>query len=166
MATYFDYNPSRYNDFMTPKYIFEEIKQYIPKDKLISMPFYGDGTCATHLREMGFNVYHEQEDFFEYDRGDIVIDNPPFEIKKKIIETLVERNKPFILIMPVSTLCYNYSKMLGDDLQLLIPSRRPKFIYYNKKTGEKDENWNKKNSAFDCLWYCWKMNLPKDIIHL
>lgn len=151
---------------MTPKYIFEEIKPYIPKNKLISMPFFGDGSCATHLREMGLDVYHEQEDFFQHDRGELVIDNPPYEFKKKIIETLVERNKPFMLIMPVSTLCYKYSKILGDDLQLIVPSSRPKFIYYNKKTGKIDENWEKKSNTFDCLWFCWKMNLDKDLIRL
>ena len=35
MATYKDYNPSKFNDFMTPKYVFEEIKDFIPKDKVI-----------------------------------------------------------------------------------------------------------------------------------
>ena len=148
-------NPVPDNPEDLPKYIFEEIKQYIPKDKLISMPFYGDGTCANHLREMGFKVYHEQEDFFKNDRGDIVVDNPPFEFKKKIIETLVERKKPFMLIMPVSTLCYNYSRVLGKDLQMLIPNKRPKFIYYDKF-----ENKNRKNLVGFFLYH----NLNKKFI--
>ena len=166
MATYTDYNPSRHNDFMTPKYIFEEIKDYIPNDKVISMPFFGDGTCKTHMEELGFEVIHQDEDFFEHDRGDIVVDNAPFEFKRKIIETLVSRNKPFMLILPVSTMCYNYSKILKDNLQILIPKKRPKFIYYNKETGERDSNWHKKSSAFDCVWLCYKMNFEKDIIFL
>ena len=112
MATYRDYNPSRYNDFISPPHIWEDIKQFIPKNKIISMPFYCDGECGNDMRNLGFNVIHNNEDFFENDRGDIVIDNPPFELKKKIIEKLVERNKPFILILPVSTICYMYSKIL------------------------------------------------------
>jgi len=166
MATYTDYNPSRHNDFMTPKYIFEEIKDYIPQDKVISMPFYGDGTCKQHLEDLGYTVIHQDEDFFEHDRGDIVVDNPPFEIKKKIIDKLVERNKPFMLIMPCSTICYQYSKILKDNLQIIIPKKRPKFIYLNKQTGETDPDWRSKSSAFDCLWLCYKMNLPQDIIFI
>jgi hypothetical protein len=166
MATYTDYSPSKHNDFMTPKYLFEEIKDYIPKDKKISMPFYGDGMCATYMRELEFDVYHEDEDFFDNDRAEIVVDNPPFEFKQKIIKTLVERNKPFMLIMPISTLCYQYSSILKDDLQLIIPAKRPKFIYYDKITNTLDANWARKSSAFDCAWFCWKMDLKKDLIKL
>jgi hypothetical protein len=163
MASYRDYNPSKHNDFMTPKYIFEEIKDLIPKDKTISMPFYGDGKCGTYMKELGFKVIHQQEDFFENDRGELVIDNPPYEIKGKIIEELVKRNKPFMLIVPVSTMCYNYSKILSEHFQLCIPKKRPKYIYYDKKTKKLDPNWKKKNAAFDSVWICWKMNLEHDI---
>lgn len=166
MASYRDYNPSKHSDFMTPKYLFEEIKHLIPKDKIISLPFYGDGKAGEYMKELGFNVIHKQEDFFENDRGDLVIDNPPFHIKGKIIEKLIERDKPFMLIVPVSTMCYKYSKILKDHLQICIPNSRPKFIYYDKRTKKLDENWKKKNSAFDCVWICWKMNFEKDIIFL
>ncbi len=166
MATYTNYNPSKHNDFMTPKYIFEDIKDYIPKNKIISMPFFGDGSCATHMTELGFEVIHQDEDFFEHDRGDIVVDNCPFQFKKKIIKTLVYRDKPFMLILPVSTICYNYSKILKNKLQIIIPKKRPKFIEYDKTTGQSDPNWMKKSCPFDCLWLCYKIGLEKDIIFL
>tara|TARA_R110000751_G_scaffold17536_1_gene54175 strand:+ start:342 stop:842 length:501 start_codon:yes stop_codon:yes gene_type:complete len=166
MATYKDYNPSKFNDFMSPKCLFEDIKEYIPKDKIISMPFYGDGKIGIYMKEMGFNVIHQQEDFFKFDRGDVVVDNPPFEFKKEIIAELIKRDKPFMLIMPVSTICYKYSKVLKDNLQIIIPKRRPKFIYYDKTTNKLDENWAKKSPAFDSCWFCWKMNLASKIIML
>ena len=68
---------------MTPKYVFEEIKEYIPRGKTIWMPFYGDGKAGQHMKELGFDVIHQPEDFWSYDRGDIVVDNPPFEKKKE-----------------------------------------------------------------------------------
>ena len=166
MATYIDWNPSKDNDFITPFSAWEDIKQYIPKNKKISMPFYCDGTCGTDMTKLGFDVIHKDEDFFKHDRGDIVIDNPPFEIKKEIIETLIQRNKPFILILPVSTICYKYAKILGNDLQLLIPKKRIKFIHYDKKTKTKKADYEKYSASFDCLYVCWKMNLSNDIIFL
>jgi len=166
MATYTNWNPSKDNDFITPKTAWEDIIKYLPKDKEISMPFFCDGSCANDMKSLGFNVIHQDEDFFKHDRGDCVIDNPPFEIKKNIIETLVERNKPFILILPVSTICYKYAKILGDDMQLLIPKKRIKFIHYDKITQTKKADYEKYSASFDCLYVAWRMDLPKDIIFL
>jgi len=166
MSTYRNWNPSRDNDFVTPKFLWEEIKEFIPKAKKISMPFYCEGTCGEDLKSLGFDVIHENEDFFEHDRGDIVIDNPPFETKKEIIQTLVKREKPFILIVPVSTICYQYTKILGDDMGIIIPKKRMKFIHYDKKTHKLKEDWEKHSAAFDCVYLCWKMNLKKDIMFL
>lgn len=166
MATYLNWNPSKDNDFITPKYLWEDIKDYIPEDKIISMPFYCEGSCGNDLTSLGFNVIHENENFFEFDRGDIVVDNPPFENKKEVIETLVARDKPFILIVPVSTICYKYTKILGNDLQIIIPKKRMKFIHFDKITQELKPDWQKHSSRFDCIYLCWKMNLNKDIIYL
>jgi len=166
MATYQDYNPSKYNDFMTPDYVWDWIIDYIPKDKVIWEAFYGDGESGEYLKSKGLNVIHENINFFENDKGDIVVSNPPFEKKKEIINRLVELDKPFILIMPVSTLCYNYTKVLKDDLQIIIPKRRIRFKRYDKKTNTIYKDWEKHNTAFDCLFYCYKMKLDKDIIFL
>ena len=166
MATYQDYNPSKCNDFMTPDYVWDWIIDYIPKDKVIWEPFYGDGKSGEYLKSKGLNVIHENIDFFENDKGEIVVSNPPFEKKKEIINRLVELDKPFILIMPVSTLCYNYAKVLRDDLQIIIPKRRIRFKRYDKKTNTIYKDWEKHNNTFDCLFYCYKMKLDKDIIFL
>ena len=52
---------------MTPKYAWENIKQFIPTDKIIWEAFYGDGESGNYLTELGFNVIHEPIDFFEND---------------------------------------------------------------------------------------------------
>lgn len=166
MATATAHPLAKFDDFMTPRGVWEMIAPYVPKDKTISMPFYGDGACAHHMRELGFDVIHQDEDFFENDRGQIVVDNPPFSDKRKVIQKLVERNKPFMLLLPVSTICYAYSSILKDHMQIMVLPRRPRFIRWNSTTGEHEENWEKKNPAFDCIWLCWKMRLPKDIIHI
>ena len=54
----------KHDDYMTPKYAWEYIKEFIPKDKLIWEAFFGDGKSGNYLKELGFNVFHEQIDFF------------------------------------------------------------------------------------------------------
>lgn len=153
MATYSHYSPSKFDDCITPVEIWNEMKDYIPKDKEIWCPFYFNGDHK--LKELGFDIIHEDEDFFLNNRGDIIVDNPPFSIKKKVLERCIEIDKPFILIMPVSTLCYNYFKPYKDKIQILVPKKRPNF-----------DKSLKSSATFDCLWFCYKMNLEKDIIFL
>ena len=71
----------KHDDYMTPKYAWENIKNYIPKDKVIWEAFFGDGKSGKYLTELGFNTIHEEIDFFENNKGDIVVSNPPFSFK-------------------------------------------------------------------------------------
>jgi hypothetical protein len=150
----------KHDDYMTPRYAWENIKQYIPKDKVIWEPFYGDGTSGEILKDMGFDVIHNKENFYDFNKGDIVLSNPPFSDKKNIILRLLELDKPFILLMPQATLNNNYIKIpfATKKLQLIVPRKRIHFI----KNGT--EQTNKCN--FDCFYFCYKMNLENDIIFL
>ena len=58
----------KHDDYMTPKYAWENIKDYIPKDKVIWEAFYGDGNSGDYLKELGFNVIHEQVDFYDNEK--------------------------------------------------------------------------------------------------
>ncbi len=151
-----------YDDYMTPKSAWEAIKQYIPTDKVIWESFYGDGTSGKCLKELGFDVIHEDIDFFENNKGDIVVSNPPFSQKKQIIERLIELDKPFILIMPSATLLCSYMREnLNGKIQIIIPRRR---IQFSKLENGKLINHNKCN--FDCFYFCYKIGLPHDIVYL
>tara|TARA_R110002050_G_scaffold22928_2_gene62317 strand:+ start:4503 stop:5000 length:498 start_codon:yes stop_codon:yes gene_type:complete len=146
------------NDYMTPKYAWENIQQYIPKDKVIWEAFMGDGKSGEYLTELGFNVIANDNDFFQSDEGDIVVSNPPFSISKEVITRLKTLDKPFILILPSNKINTQYFRILKNQIQLIIPRKR---IHFDKK----QEGW--KNSCyFDCFYYCYKMNLPRDIIWL
>jgi len=76
---------TKYDDYMTPNYAWDNIKDYIPKDKIIWEAFYGNGNSGNYLKTLGFNVIHEDIDFFNNDKGDIIVSNPPFTIKKEIL---------------------------------------------------------------------------------
>ena len=155
----------KHDDYMTPKYAWENIQHLIPKDKLIWEAFYGDGKSGTYLQELGFNVIHEPVDFFENDLGDIVVSNPPFSKSKEVLTRLKKLNKPFILILPSSKINTQYTRQLfkNEGLQIIIPKSR---IHFEKHIeGKTPEGW--RNACyFDCFYYCYKMDLPKDIIWL
>ena len=59
----FDLQLSKHDDFMTPNYAWDNIKHLIPTDKVIWESFYGDGTSGDYLRELGFDVIHEDIDY-------------------------------------------------------------------------------------------------------
>jgi len=159
MASFFHKTFIKYDDYMTQKTDWEIIKQFIPKDKVIWEAFYGDGKSGEYLQEIGFDVIHEPIDFFESDRGDVIVSNPPFSICKEIIPRLKELDKPFILILPSSKINTQYFReYFKDQIQIIIPLKRIQFI----KDGV--DLVNKCN--FDCFYYCYKMNLPKDIVWL
>jgi hypothetical protein len=152
----------KHDDYMTPKTAWEDIKHLIPK-KPIWEPFYGDGTSGKYLQELGFEVIHEDVDFFENNKGEIIVSNPPFSNVPKIMKRLVEIDKPFILIMPCEKICSQYMRNLNIKLQIIIPKKRIHFV--KLVDGKKPENWG--NSCyFDCFYYCYKMNLPDDITWL
>ena len=159
---------AKHDDYMTPKFAWENIKQYIPKDKVIWEAFYGDGTSGTNLQELGFTrTIHLDLDFFENDLGEIVVSNPPYSENKRILTRLKELNKPFILILPSYVLICKYLRELfsdtEDQLQIIIPRKRIQFI--KTINGVIPENYKSKCN-FDCYYYCWKIGLEKDITFL
>jgi hypothetical protein len=149
---------------MTPKSAWDNIKQYIPQDKVIWEAFYGDGASGTHLQSLGFNVIHEPIDFFEEDKGDIIISNPPFTKYKEVMDRVMLIDKPFIMILPSSKINTQYFRKWKDKgLQIIIPRKR---IHFDKKVeGETPENYVSRCN-FDCFYYCYKMGLPTDIVWL
>ena len=156
---------TKHDDYMTPESAWTAIKHIIPKNKKIWEAFYGNGESGKILTKMGFDVIHKEVDFFKNDLGEIIVSNPPFTIKKEVLTRLKQLGKPFILIMPSSTINTQYTRKLfsktTDKLQIIIPRKR---IQFTKIQNGKEIIENKCN--FDCYYFCWKMNLPRDIIWL
>ena len=158
---------SKHDDYMTPKSAWENIKDFIPNDKKIWEAFYGDGESGKYLTELGFDVIHEEIDFFENDKGEVVVSNPPFSLCKEIFTRLVELDKPFILILPSSKINTQYFRKLfskhQDKIQIIIPRKR---IQFAKLVDGVIPTDYKSCCNFDCFYYCWKMDLERDIIWL
>lgn len=162
MAIFTENNFSKNDDYMTQKETWDNIKGYIPKDKLIWECFYGDGKSGEYLRELGFEVIHDDIDFFNNDKGEIIISNPPYSKKKKVLTRLKKLDKPFIMICPISMLNTQYLRNLyKDDIQLIIPNKRMQFLKL-----ENGVLTLKGRSNFDTAYFCYKIGLKRQIIFL
>ena len=156
------FTTENYSDnYVTDKKGWEIIKPYIPTDKKIWSPFYCDGTQKDIFNDMGFDIIHQDNDFFSYTpEYDIVIDNPPFSKKRDICIKLKELDKPFILILPsVMLSCKWFLDLFKDQLQILVPYNRTKFKHLN------NENKNY-TPPYACFYFTYKMNMENDIIYI
>ena len=161
------------------------------KNYILWDPFYGDGASGTYLKEIKPNnvvIHEDNKDFFEEikkfqhfgnfqpgatDFDTCIITNPPFSKCKEILNAIHKAKAPFIMIMPSSKICTQYFRKLfeneEDPIQIIIPRKRIHFkkLLWDEETEEWKEPLNWKNCCnFDCFYYCWKMNLPRDIVWL
>lgn len=148
------------DSYMTPKEVFESIAHLLPKDKVIWESFYGDGKSGEYLTDLGFQVEHHDIDFFEDPpfEYDLLVSNPPYSCKPKVFKRLAEIDKPFMMLVPVSTMTKKFLKLyFQDKIQIIIPKSRIHFV----KNGEQT-----KSSWFDTIWVCYNMGLENDITFL
>ena len=139
---------SKMDIYNTPKIAWQHMLQFIDKNTKLWLPFYNDGTALKLLNDMGFSkVIHEKKDFFDSFEDDaVVIDNPPYSIKRSIIERLYKKQISFALLLPLETLGNSYMSKYMDTLQLIIPWSRYSFNPDQKKQG-----------PFKACWFCWNM---------
>lgn len=158
------------NDWNTPKSAWKKIFPLLDKSKTYWCPFYNDGYCKSVFEEEGFDVIHDEEDFWEtMHRGTVVVDNPPYRVKNykgknipnvkdKIMRRLIYKDIPFCLLFPTTTIHTQYFKKLQDKyggFQLVCPSEK---INFEKYEGDKSK------CLFYTTWICWNMNFDKDFL--
>ena len=152
-------------EMYTPYYCVDPIMKYISKDKKIWTPFDKEWSSfyQSFVRD-GYEVVRSHiddgQDFFTYepDEYDVIVSNPPFSIKDKILQRLYELNKPFAILLPLNSLQgksrYKYFK---NGIQLLAFDQR--VGYHNQ--GSMDIPIE--GSPFATAYFC-KDILPRDLI--
>lgn len=149
----------------TPFYAVEPILKYLPKDKIVWCPF--DEAWSAYyqlLNERGYPVIRssltEGQDFFTYEpeSWDIVVSNPPFSKKDQVLRRLYDLEKPFAVLLPLTTLQgqgrYEYLK---SGVQILAFDKR---ICFYEKAGYTPRALS---CAFPSVYFCRNL-LPNSLI--
>ena len=149
------------DEMQTPEVAIKPLLPYIKKDWIIWECAWGGGSLAKHFKQEGFKVIGSRDiDFLKHKPTadfDCIITNPPYSLKEEFLEKCYELNKPFALLMPLTAL---EGKARGQlyrkyGIQLIIPNKRINFI---TPSGKGSGSW------FQVAWFCWKLNLPKDLM--
>ena len=150
-----------YDDYYTPKWVWEKVIHLIPKDKVIweaCMLNAVESKSMEILTELGYKVVGDTSwDILtcEIPDCDIIVTNIPFEtsIKKAILKRLYEIGKPFLIIMNSCNVFSNYFYELIDreNTQIVIPCGK---LHYCKNGA-----LEKKNTSFYSVFIAYKMNL-------
>ena len=105
-------------------------------------------TNGHHLAELGFDVIYED------------IDYPPFSELPRVFARLRELGKPFVVIMPCSTLTTRYFRDPFPDIQVIV-------LGGASSSGSWWTAWRcRAGGAADCLYFCWRLGLPRDVVFL
>ena len=157
----------RQNDSMfTPFYAVDHIIKYLPKDKKIWCPFDIEEWSAfsVRLKEYGFNVVSSHiengQDFFNYEpeHWDLIVSNPPFSLKDKVLDRLYSFNKPFAILLPLNSLQGKTRyKYFSQGIQIL--SFDARICYHDKDHMDSVV----KGSPFATAYFCREL-LPNDLI--
>jgi len=154
------------NENYTPYYAVDPIIKYIDKSKRIWLPF--DEEWSAYYQTFKKNGHktirssiQEGKDFFTYepDDYDIIVSNPPFNIKDKILKRLDELGKPFAILLPLNSLqgAKRYEYCFKNGIQLLAFDQRIGFHSINNMQQPTE------GTPFASAYFCRDV-LPKDLI--
>ena len=140
------------DELYTPNSVVDILLPFIPKGSVIFECAVGSGKLRDKLKEEGFDVVCSDDFFSDFPEYDVIITNPPFSIKDKFLEEAYKRKKPFAMLLPITALeGLKRQKLYSDNgIQIIFPLRRTDF-------NGKGSPW------FYTAWFCWKLNLPKDL---
>lgn len=157
------------DEFYTPAYAIHPIINYLKQKRYVNVwcPFDTENSFFVKLlTEAGFNVIYTHistgDDFFKTDTPeniDVIVSNPPYSIKGKVIENCFNRKKPFALLVGVVGLFeskFRFNMFKDNDFEILYFDKR---IAYFKSYEEIKPSLN---PPFSSVFICSKV-LPDRI---
>lgn len=158
-------NAPENQEMYTPYYAVEPLMKYVPKDKRIWCPFDKEWSAFYQMFKAGgyeviISHIDDGQDYFEYEpeEWDIMISNPPYSVKDKILERAYSFNKPFALLLPLDSLQGRRRyECFKNGIQILSFDNRVGYhrTYSMNKTIE--------STPFASAYFCRDL-LPNDLI--
>lgn len=148
-----------YDELYTPKYAIEPLLKYLPKNiKIWECTDFGKSNITKVLKENGYQVIstHKKEFDFLTDKAnfdfDIIVTNPPYSLKDEFIKKCYEYNKPFALLLPLTSLegIKRGQMFKSNGIELIVLDKRVDF-------NGKGSCW------YNTSWFCWNV-LPQQLI--
>ena len=145
------------DEVYTPFYAVEPLLEFVPKDKVIWCPFDEEWSAYYQMfTENGYKVIRssigDNQDFFTYEPDelwDILISNPPFSKKDKVLERAFSFNKPFALLLPANSIQGKKRfEIFRNEIQMLAFDRR---VDYHTNGNMKDYT---KGNHFGSAYFC------------
>ena len=152
---------NKYDDFQTPKGALAPLMPYLPKK--IWECACGEGILVGHLRSNGFQVLatdiKDGHDFLSWmpDRNsfDCVVTNPPYSLKDAFLKRCYLLEKPFALLLPLTTLEGKRQMWLEEyGIEIILLNKRINFI---TPSGQGSGSW------FATAWFTNGLNLGKQL---
>lgn len=142
------------DEFYTPKEAIYPLLKYLDKNKIYwECTDFGDSNITKVLKENGFNVIATRKEEFDFLKNDpvfdfgVIITNPPYSIKDKFLKKCYELDKPFALLLPITSLEGKIRGKLYREkgIELVVLDKRINFMK------------EKKNVWFNTSWFCHKI---------
>lgn len=158
----------RSNHFQTPDEEVTRLFPFIPQHWHIWESACGKGQIVRALEAGGYKVTGTDImggfDFMlplapQPEGWDMLLTNPPYDIKDEWLQRCFDLGKPFALLLPVTALGEQERVRMWKKygIQVALPPRR---INFGTPSGKKGKSW------FYAAWFCWRLNLPQDILVL
>jgi len=150
------------NDFQTPPQALNPLLPFLKKDWLIWECASGKGNLVDGLNSEGFLAVGTDiltgQDFLSWkpERFDCIVTNPPFSLKEKFLERAYFLGKPFVFLLPLTTL-------EGKTRQALMQMYGVEIILFDKRINFETPSGKGSGSWFATAWFTNGLNIGKEL---
>lgn len=151
------------DDFQTPPEAVAFLLPYLDRGWRIWEPAVGAGNIVRALSTAGIEAIGSDilggQDFRTFEpveRWDAIVTNPPFSIKNEWIARCYSLDKPWALLLPLTTLegRVRQTMFAANGIEVLLLPSRPEFTTPSGKVG---------GSWFACAWFTWGLNIGREL---
>lgn len=163
VATGFDADKGTTDNYTSPLKEWKRLAPHVPQNLILLDPFYHDGVAASYIKEalQPIKIIHDNAtDYFAAQtvpkEVDMIVTNPPFSIKYEVLKWLIDCDKPFISLFPITMITtIKFAKLIkGKNIKYMMPSGRMRF--------ERNGVPLKSTSYYNCVWICRFIDLPSE----